>query len=67
MFIAVLDYTTGEVIIKDVPKEFEGLDGDDILTNMGYSQSNVNYMIVNDDLHVSISTGGSEISTTLMK
>lgn len=67
MFIAILDYTTGEVIIKDVPKEFEELDGDDILVNMGYSQSNSNYMIVNDDLHLSISTGGSEISTTLMK
>lgn len=67
MFIAILDYTTGEVIIKDVPKEFEELDGDDILVNMGYSQSNSNYMIVNDDLHLSISAGGSEISTTLMK
>ena len=29
MKIAVLDYECGNVIVKDVPKEFEELDGDD--------------------------------------
>lgn len=54
MKIVVLDYTVGEVIIKDIPKEYENLDGDDILTNMGFSMSNTNYMVVYDELTINI-------------
>lgn len=54
MYIIVLDYTVGEVIIKDIPKEYENLDGDDILTNMGFSMSNTNYMVVYDELTINI-------------
>ena len=54
MKIVVLDYTVGEVIIRDIPKEYEKLDGDDILTNMGFSMSNTNYMVVYDELTINI-------------
>lgn len=66
MKIAILEYNTGEVIIKDVPKQFEELDGDDILTNMGYNIGTTEYMIVNNILPVSISTQDCTIKTTLM-
>lgn len=66
MKIAVLEYSTGEVIIKDVPKELEELDGDDIAENMGFKASAVCYMIVGDNLHISINTQGCTIDTTLM-
>lgn len=65
MYIAILEYETGEVIIETVPKKFEELDGDDILTNMGYSSSNTNYMIVDNDLHLVIDTDASIVNTTL--
>lgn len=56
MIITILDYNVGEVIIKEVPKELQELDGDDILTNMGYSMSNTEYMIVDDTLSLSVDT-----------
>ena len=56
MIITILDYAVSEVIIKNVPKELEDLDGDDILTNMGYKLSNVEYMLSNDTLPISINT-----------
>lgn len=65
MKIAILDYQDGSIIIKDVPKELEELDGDDILTNMGFSQNSVEYMIVDDQLPISIETKGCTIYATL--
>lgn len=65
MIIVVLDYTVGDVTIKKVPKEFEGLDGDDILTNMGYKMSDTNYMITDDVMQVSIDTKGCSSKLTL--
>lgn len=65
MYIAILEYETGEVIIETVPKKFEELEGDDILTNMGYNGSNTNYMIVDNDLHLVIDTDTSIVNTTL--
>lgn len=56
MIMAVLDYTTGEVIIKKVPKELEELDGDDLLTNMGFDSSNTEYMVVEGSLPVHVDT-----------
>lgn len=67
MYIVVLNYETAEVIIKEVPHELEELDGDDILTNMGFSSSNTEYMIVSDDLHIRIDTKDTTVDTTLMK
>lgn len=34
MKIVILDYQDGSIGIKDVPKDLEDLNGDDILTNM---------------------------------
>lgn len=65
MKIAILDYQDGSIIIKDVPKELEELDGDDILTNMGFSQNSTEYMIADDQLPISIETKGCTICTTL--
>lgn len=65
MRIAILDYQDGSIIIKDVPKELEELDGDDILTNMGFSQNSTEYMIADGQLPISIETQGCTIYTTL--
>lgn len=65
MKITILDYQNGSIIIKDVPRELEELDGDDILTNMGFSQNSTEYMIVDDQLSISIKTQGCTIYTTL--
>lgn len=65
MIITIMDYSVGEVIIREVPKDFEELDGDDILTNMGYSMSNTNYMIADSDLNISIDVKGYSSNGTL--
>lgn len=65
MKIVVLDYECGDVIVKDVPKELEELDGDDICSEMGYKSSNVCYMIIEDGMHISVNTEGCTIDTTL--
>lgn len=65
MKIAILDYQDGSIDIKDVPKELEELDGDDILTNMGFGQNFTEYIIVDDQLPISIETKGCTIYTTL--
>lgn len=65
MKIVVLEYYLGEVIIKDIPKDIEDLDGDNILTEMGFNQSATEYMIVEDDLSLTIDTQGYISKTTL--
>lgn len=65
MKIVILDYQDGSIIIKDVPKELEELDGDDVLINMGFSQNTTEYMIADDQLPISIETKGCTIYTTL--
>ena len=65
MKITILDYQDESIIIKDVPKELEELDGDDILTNMGFSQNSTEYMITDDQLPISIETKGCAIYTIL--
>lgn len=65
MKIAVLEYYLGEVIIKDVPEELEELDSDDILTEMGFNIAATEYMIVDDDLKLTINTKSSSSAITL--
>lgn len=65
MKIAVLDYNTGEIIVRDVPCSLENLDGDDICTQMGFKQSNVEYMIADNILPVDICTEGCKLNLTL--
>ncbi len=65
MKIAVLDFGVGEVIIKDVPREYEELDGDDILTNMGFSMGCTEYLVVDGGLPITIDTEGMASKMTL--
>ena len=65
MKIVVLEYYLGEVIIKDIPKDIEDLDGDDILTEMGFNQGATEYMIVEDDLSLTIDTQGCSSKITI--
>lgn len=65
MKIVVLEYYLGEVIIKDIPKDIEDLDGDDILTEMGFNQGATEYMIVEDNLSLTIDTQGYVSKTTI--
>lgn len=65
MKIVVLEYYLGEVIIKDIPKDIEDLDGDDILTEMGFNQGATEYMIVEDNLSLTIDTQGYTSKTTI--
>lgn len=65
MKIVVLDYTVGEVIIKDVPSELEELDGEYILTGMDFDIDNTAYMVVDDELPITIDTKGIASKMTL--
>lgn len=65
MKIAVLEYYLGEVVIKDIPKELEELDSDDILTEMGFNIAATEYMIVDNDLKLTIDTKSSSSEITL--
>lgn len=65
MKIAVLDYCVGKIIIKDIPASLENLDGDDICTQMGFKQSNVEYMIADDILPIDIDTEGCTANITI--
>lgn len=56
MKIAILDFCKGEVIIEDVPEKWKLLDGDDIISEMGYRLSEVEYMVVRNDLDLTIDT-----------
>ena len=65
MKIVILDYSVGEVIIKDVPKELEELEGDDICTNMGFKMSNTCSMIVDQELEININVKGCSSKLTI--
>ena len=65
MKIVVMDYCTGEIIIREVPVKYEELDGDNICTNMGFKQSNVEYMIVDDILNIDIDTESLTANITI--
>ena len=65
MKIAILDFYKGEVIIKKVPEKWKLLDGDDIISEMGYRISNVDYMIVDNELSVSIGTEDCKLNINL--
>lgn len=64
MKIIVVDYVAGCINIKDIPKELENLDVDDILTDMGFDITGTTYMIV-DSLSLDIETENCTLQTTL--
>lgn len=65
MKIAVLDYSVGKIIIKDIPTSLKNLDSDDICSQMDFNQNNVEYMIVDDALPIDIDTKGCIANITL--
>lgn len=56
MKLAILNFTTGEVTIEEIPERWHLLDGDDIISEMGYRLSDVEYMIVDNQMNVTIDT-----------
>ena len=53
MVVAVLNYTTGDVIVKPVPKELEHIDdGNELIEKMGYNTNSVSYMFVDDSMDI---------------
>lgn len=56
MKIVILDFSTGEVTIEEVPEKWKLLDGDDIISEMGYRISDVHYMIVYNNLNIQVNT-----------
>lgn len=65
MKIVILDYTIGEIIIKEVPEKWHLLDGEDIISEMGYRLSDVSYMIVDNNLSININTEPLKIKTSI--
>lgn len=65
MKIAILDFTKGVVTIEEVPEKWKLLDGDDIISEMGYRISNVDYMIVDNELPISIDTKECKLNINL--
>lgn len=65
MKIAILDYCVGDVTVKDVPENLRELDGDDILTEMGYRAADVEYMIIDNELPLSIETEECKLKLNL--
>lgn len=56
MIAIILDYQSGDTIIKTVPKNLEELEGDEIIDSLGYKSSNVCYMINNNTADIVFAT-----------
>jgi len=65
MKIAILDYEEGNVLIKEVPKDLEKLDNEDIAANMGLKVTFTEYMVIENILPVTIVTKDCNIDITL--
>lgn len=65
MKIVILDFTKGVVTIEEVPEKWKLLDGDDIISEMGYRICNVDYMIVDNELPISIDTKECKLNINL--
>lgn len=66
MIISILCYSTGEVVIKEVPRKLQKLEGDTLIKALGYKSSEVSYMTSEGSLHFSIETSKTSIETTLL-
>lgn len=65
MKIAILDYEEGSVLIKEVPKDLQELDNEDIAVHMGLRVPCTEYMIVEEAMLVTIVTGDCTLDITL--
>ena len=66
MTISILCYSTGEVVIGEIPKKLQKLEGDALVKALGYKPSEVSYMTSEGPLHLSIETSKTSIETTLL-
>lgn len=66
MIISILCYSTGEVVIGEVPRKLQELEGDALIKALGYKPSEVAYMTSEGPLHLSIETSKISIETTLL-
>lgn len=65
MKIAILDYDEGCVLIKEVPKDLQELDNEDIASQMGLKIPSTEYMIVEGKMPVTIITRDCTLDITL--
>lgn len=49
MIVTILDYSCNTVSVYEVPKALEELDGDDMVSKLGFKLSDVSYMISNNE------------------
>lgn len=56
MKVTILDYSTGEVFIRNVPAQWQDLEGREIMEKMGFKHSTVEYMFSNSDIPLIIET-----------
>ena len=66
MIISILCYSTGEVVIGEVPRKLQKLEGDALIEALGYKPSEVAYMTSEGPLHISVETSKTSIETTLL-
>ena len=66
MIISILCYSTGEVVIGEVPRKLQKLEGDALIKALGYKPSEVSYMTSEGPLYISIKTSKTSIETILL-
>lgn len=47
-----MDYSVGELFVEEVPSELEKFEGDVIIREMGFKQSEISYMFVRKPLDI---------------
>ena len=65
MVAAILNFNSGDVIVKHVPKGLEHLEAHEIIAEMGYKEEDVSYMFADDSMDVFVHTESLSQVTTL--
>lgn len=63
--LVVLDFTDGKVHIDHIPTEYNELEADEIVDAMGYDLSNVEYMVIENDLEIEVNLDNVKSSITI--
>lgn len=55
MILVVMDYSVGSLFIEEVPHSLESLEGEIIIREMGFKESEISYMFIRKtvDIHIS--------------
>lgn len=54
MILVVMDYSVGKLFVKEVPTEFQSLEGDVIIRKMGFHESEISYMFTRKPVGINI-------------